>query len=85
MQRAIMAALLEIGDSAVEPLIEALSDDHEVVQTVAAEMLGELADARAEEPLIEMLSQADLGCQTNEAICSDLRHQRSEKWDILER
>jgi HEAT repeat protein len=61
VQRAIQAALLEIGNAAVEPLIEALSDDNDVARTVVAEVLGELGDARAEDPLIEILSQVSVG------------------------
>ena len=61
IQRAITAALLEIGGSVTEPLIAALSDDHDVIRITAAEVLGDLGDSRAEEPLIKMLSQVERG------------------------
>jgi len=50
--------LVELGDSAVEPLIKALrTDKDEVARWAAAEALGEIGDKRAVEPLIETLEQ----------------------------
>ncbi|MBI1874572.1 MAG: HEAT repeat domain-containing protein [Acidobacteria bacterium] len=41
---------------AVEPLIQALDDDHEEVRAAAVEALGSIADARAIVPLLERLA-----------------------------
>ena len=46
------AALVAIGEPAVEPLVEALQLKSDVRRRVAAEALGEIGDARAVEPLL---------------------------------
>jgi len=48
-------ALRKIREPAVDPLIKALKDEKSDVQGVVAECLGEIGDARAVEPLIEVL------------------------------
>jgi len=48
-------ALRKIGEPAVDPLIKALKDEKSDVRGVVAECLGEIGDARAVEPLIEVL------------------------------
>ena len=45
--------LINIGESAVEPLIEALKDPQESMRKRAAYVLGEIGDTRAVDPLIE--------------------------------
>jgi HEAT repeat protein len=49
-------ALASFGRCAVEPLIEALRNEHKLDHSAAAEALGELGDIRAVEPLITVLS-----------------------------
>ena len=50
-----LPALVEIGEPAVEPLIQALKDKMEFVRLGAARALGEIGDARAVEPLAKSL------------------------------
>jgi HEAT repeat protein len=47
--------LAKLGESALEPLIQALQDENSTVQIKAAEALGRIGDARAIEPLIQAL------------------------------
>ena len=47
--------LAEIGETAVDPLIEALKDENFVVRSGAAKALGKIGDARAVDPLIKAL------------------------------
>jgi HEAT repeat protein len=69
-------SLVEWGGAAVEPLIEALSDENHCRNTLyirslraaAAEALGKIGDARAVEPLIGMLGDED----------SDVRYDAAE-------
>ena len=49
-------ALREIGEPAVEPLIQALADKNEDIRAGAAEALGNIRDKRAVEPLIQALA-----------------------------
>jgi len=56
-QQAAQDELITAGDRAVLPLIAALTDDDTLVAGHAAEILGELGDRRAAEPLIEILEQ----------------------------
>ncbi|MDY0386056.1 MAG: HEAT repeat domain-containing protein [Methanolobus sp.] len=51
--------LVEIGEPAIDPLIEVLSGKNEVTQTrvVAAKILGKIGDKRAVEPLIQTLDE----------------------------
>ena len=53
--------LVEIGESAVEPLIAALEDRRWVVRAYAAEALGKIGDKRAVKPLIQALKDWDEG------------------------
>lgn len=51
------AALADVGDKmAVDPLIEALSDEIDFIRRSAARCLGRIGDERAVEPLIKALS-----------------------------
>jgi len=54
-------ALVEIGEPAVEPLIEALKDGSPIVCWRAAWALGEIGDRRAVKPLIEVLKEFESG------------------------
>ena len=47
---------IEIGESAVEPLITALNDSHEYIRKCAVEALAQIGDERAVEPLIAALA-----------------------------
>lgn len=47
--------LVNIGEPAVESLINALGDEDQVVRSLAAKTLGEIGDSRAVEPLIRAL------------------------------
>ena len=52
-------SLVEIGEPAVEPLIQALKDEDSFVREGAAEALGKIGDKRAVEPLINALKDED--------------------------
>lgn len=52
-------ALINIGEPAVEPLIKALKDVNNEIRVGAASSLGWIGDARAIEPLIEVLNKYD--------------------------
>lgn len=52
----VMELLEEIGEAAVDPLIEALSHPNKLVRRGAAKILGNIKDPRAIEPLIKALS-----------------------------
>ena len=54
-------ALVDIGTPAVEPLVEALSDEDGYVRAGAAEALGRIRDQRAFEPLLEALRYEGVG------------------------
>ncbi len=56
---AAVKALVNIGEPAVEPLIEALKDGNANFRYMAAEALEEIGDRRAVEPLIEALKDKD--------------------------
>lgn len=55
IHKAAMQALVEIGDVAVAPLIDALKFEEWFIRKRAAEALGEIGDPRANEPLITAL------------------------------
>jgi len=63
-------ALVELGQLAVEPLIQALKDEDSDVGEKVAEALGEIGDARAVEPLIQALKDedSDVGEKVAEAL-----------------
>lgn len=52
-------AVIEIGEPAIEPLIEALKDDKMDVRYFAAKALGEIGDERAVKPLIGLLNDEE--------------------------
>jgi len=58
--RTAVKTLGEIGEPAVEPLIEVLSGDDLGVRRYAAEALGEIGDGEAVEPLIKALGDEDV-------------------------
>jgi HEAT repeat protein len=60
--------LAEIGEPAVDPLIEALKDDTREVRFVAALALGRIGDTRALDPLIEALQDECSGGRGGAAI-----------------
>ncbi|NWJ46053.1 MAG: HEAT repeat domain-containing protein [Chloroflexi bacterium] len=57
--RSVVEALVEIGESSVLPLINALNDEDSFVRGKAAEALGKIGDPRAVEPLILALNDED--------------------------
>ena len=54
-----MIALVNIGEPAVEMLINALKDKKCPIRSNAAEALGEIGDTRAVKPLIKALTDED--------------------------
>jgi HEAT repeat protein len=56
-------AIKEIGEPAVEPLIQALKDADGKVREMAAESLGKIKDVRAVEPLIQALKDKNRDVQ----------------------
>lgn len=79
-QRAPFAtALGEIGEPAVDPLVELLSDPDPELRQIAAGTLGRLGSPRAAEPLIASLSDPDesVRCRAAKAL-GRLRAQRAE-------
>ncbi|MGE5558688.1 MAG: HEAT repeat domain-containing protein [Bacillota bacterium] len=63
-----MKALVKIGASAVDPLIEALSDKNWKIKSAAAMILGDIGDPKAVEPLTGLLMNPDLDLVRNGAI-----------------
>ncbi|UGV41577.1 HEAT repeat domain-containing protein [Methanococcoides orientis] len=61
-------ALGEIGEPAVEPLIDALGDEDPHVRAYAARALGRTGDSRAVEPVIELLNDEDENVKSNAAM-----------------
>src|ERR1700730_6296255 len=51
----VAEALVKIGSAAVEPLLATLKDSDSLVQMAVAKALGQIGDARAVEPLIELI------------------------------
>lgn len=49
--------LVRFGEPAVQPLIEELNDDNSHIRSIAADVLGDLGDARAVEPLAQALRE----------------------------
>ncbi|MCD6215119.1 MAG: HEAT repeat domain-containing protein, partial [Candidatus Desulfofervidus sp.] len=66
-------ALVNIGEPAVEPLIQALKDEYSDVREEAARALGRIGDKRAVEPLINALKDED----------SDVRMEAAEALDQM--
>lgn len=52
--------LQEIGETAVDPLIQTLEHEDKLVRVITARTLGRMGDIRAVEPLIETLKDKDL-------------------------
>ena len=59
VQSMALSVLLQIGEPAVEPLIQALKDSNSTIRSKAAYALGEIRDARAAEPLVQALEDED--------------------------
>jgi HEAT repeat protein len=59
VQAMALSVLLQIGEPAVEPLIQALKDSNSTIRGKAAYALGEIRDARAAEPLVQALEDED--------------------------
>ncbi|WP_319507749.1 HEAT repeat domain-containing protein [uncultured Methanolobus sp.] len=62
------AALGEIGEPAVQPLIDVLGDPDPLVRAYAARALGRTGDSRAVEPVIELLNDEDENVRSNAAM-----------------
>jgi len=58
VREAAIDALVEIGKPAVESLVSALESMNKEVQISAARVLGKIGDARAIQPLIELLTES---------------------------
>ncbi len=58
VREAAITALVEIGKPAVESLLSALESTNKEVQISAAKSLGRIGDARAIQPLIELLTES---------------------------
>ncbi len=86
-----------IGKPAVEPLLARLLDKDQKVQMAAAEMLGQLGDARAVEPLIDLLkvynkpvwrstanALGKIGQPAVEPLITQLKHpdQKIRQWSV---
>ena len=52
-------ALVEIGESAIEPIINALKNENSQIRNITVDTLMKIGDARAIEPLIEVLNKYD--------------------------
>ncbi len=63
----ITAALVQTGDPAVPPLIQALKDPNALARKAVAHALGEIGDARALGPLVELLQDTELIVQQTAA------------------
>ena len=59
---------INVGASAVEPLIAVLKDNDRGVRASAADALGQIGDTRAAEPLIAVLQDGDRGVRTSAVI-----------------
>lgn len=62
--------LIDLGASAVEPLIQALTDRSEAVRWSAVRCLGEIGDLRAAPPLVRLLSDESIKGAAAEALQS---------------
>lgn len=67
-QKDIVNDLVEIGEPAVEPLINLLKDEKWRVRYISAETLGEIGDSKAVEPLIDSLNDENNGVRSNSII-----------------
>jgi HEAT repeat protein len=64
----VACALAQIGDQrAVDPLIEALNDEDDLVRHDVVTTLGMLKSPKAVDPLIEILKYEDITLQTSAA------------------
>lgn len=61
-------ALGEIGEPAVQPLIDVLKDSDPRVRAYAVRALGRTGDSRAVEPVIELLNDEDENVRSNAAM-----------------
>ena len=68
----LIKPLVEIGEPAVEPLIQALKDIHKYVREGAAEALRTIGDERAVEPLIQAVNYDDY-MRAKAALIPDLQ------------
>jgi len=64
----VAEALSEIGEPAVEPLIQALNDRNFIVRSAAAWVFCVIKDPRAVEPLIQALKDEDGGVKRGAAV-----------------
>ena len=69
-------ALVLLGDVAVDPLIEALSDDNLYIRVVVARVLGQLGDKRAIDPLIKAMADDDEVRDAAEAALKKLGYKK---------
>jgi|GEM_PF-3045620 len=75
---AAMLSLVNLGAPAVDPLIGSLGNDNPGVRTMAVAALGRIQDARALEPLIEVL-EADPDPLVRAAAVDALRKKRDSR------
>ncbi|MCL4527852.1 MAG: HEAT repeat domain-containing protein, partial [Chloroflexi bacterium] len=78
----LLQAIQKMGANAVDPLIEALSDDEETVRKFAAILLGRIGDERA----IESLGMAiyDLHFDVGQAAAESLAHFGAASLEVLQ-
>ena len=79
--RDLLAAIQKMGQTTVDPLIEALSDREGTVRKFAASLLGELGDARAIEPL--GMALYDLHHEVGEAAAESLARFGGASFEVL--
>lgn len=82
IQRSSSNALVRIGDLVVEPLIAALRDQDSNVRGVVVEILAQIGDRRAVEPLYAVLSEVgfEVKWKVEEALITLGEHQFLHGW-----
>ena len=64
IREAAVNAVVHVGDAAIDPLIEALTDDEWAIREQSASALGKLKSPRAVAPLVKALTDKDGGVRT---------------------
>jgi HEAT repeat protein len=77
----LLSAIEKMGDTAVDPLIEALQDKEGTVRKFAAALLGKLSDPRAIEPL--GMALYDLHHEVGKASAESLARFGAAAFDVL--
>jgi len=78
VRRDAAAALVKIGEPAVEPLIQALKDEDDTARELAAAALANIGDTRAVEPLIQAL-KTDKNKEVREDVKKALEKLKAEE------